>query len=220
MAFTLLEADEEADQSVYGAYLRAQTEADLLDIARHLDPDRYPARADAVAREMGRRGLLHTPAYTPAEGAIRYAALAAFALSAVLLTLAALLTPDDALLPSWPTGEMLPDGMPLDAILRIFTVAILRGVVVWCAHLGVPAFLLLALAGWTLPRVRAVLRRRARADVWRLTLGALVTLSLSLALAAGPRSAVPLLFGLPPSAPPGPSLRPLLDPFSSYQTAP
>ncbi len=220
MAFTLLEADEEADQSVYGAYLRAQTEADLLDIARHLDPDCYPARADAATREIGRRGLLHTPAYTPAEGAIRYAALAAFALSAVTLTLAALLTPDDALSPSWPTGGMLPDGMPLDAVLRIFAVAILRGLVVWCAHLGVPAFLLLALAGWTLPRVRAVLKRRARADVWRLTLGALVALSLALALAAGPRSAVPLLFGLPPAAPLGPSLRPLLDLFSSYQAPP
>lgn len=220
MAFTLLEADEEADQSVYGAYLRAQTEADLLDIARHLDPVRYPARADAAGREVRRRGLLHTPAYTPAEGAIRYVALAALALAAALLTLAALLTPDDALLPSWPTGEMLPDGMPLDAVARVFSVAILRGVVVWCAHFGVPAGLLLALAGWTLPRMRAVRRRRARADVWHLTAGALVTLSLALGLAAGPRSAVPLLFGVPPAAPLGPSLRPLLDLFSSYKAAP
>lgn len=220
MAFTLLETDEEADRGVYGAYLRAQTEGDLLDIARHLDPERYPARADAVGREVRRRGLLHAPAYTPAEGAIRYAALAAFALSAVLLALAALLTPDDALLPSWPTGEMLPDGMPLDAVARVFCVAILRGVVVWCAHLGIPAWLGLALAGWTLPRVRAVRRRRARADVWRLTSGALALLCLALCLAAGPRSAVPLLFGVPASAPLGPSLRPLLNLFSSYKAAP
>ena len=53
MSSSLLHADEETDMSVYGAYLRAQTDADLMDIALHLDPARYPARQSAAGRGQG-----------------------------------------------------------------------------------------------------------------------------------------------------------------------
>jgi len=36
MSSSLLHADEEADMGVYGAYLRAQTDTDLMDTALHV----------------------------------------------------------------------------------------------------------------------------------------------------------------------------------------
>ena len=218
MSFTLLEADEETDAGVYGAYLRAQTDADLLDIARHLDPEGYPARVDAVGREMRRRGLLHTPAYTATEGVIRYLALGAFALAAVTLLLAALLTSDDAAGPSWPTGEMLPEGTPVSVVARIFAVAILRGIVVWSAHFGVFTLLITPLGGWLLGQVRNLRPRRVRPEVLRLAGLALGSLLLAIVLAAGPHSAVPALFpaSASSSASPWQCALPLWDPFASF----
>lgn len=194
MSYALLHADEEAEPGVYGAYLRAQADADLLDILRHLDPERYPARCDAAGRELRRRGLLQTPAYTATEAVMRFLALGALALSAATLLLAALLTPDDAACPSWPTGEMLPDGSPLSLVARVFVVAILRGVVVWSARFGVFAALLVPLGGWLLGQIGTRPRRRARADVRRLALLGVSVLLLAIGLTASAGSAVPSLF--------------------------
>ena len=217
MTFTLLEADEEADMGVYGAYLRAQTDADLLDITRHLDPERYPARCDAAGRELRRRGVLHAPAYTATEAGIRYLALGALALAAVTLLLAALMTPADALGPSWPTGEMLPDGIRVSAAARLFIVAILRGIVFWSARLSVYLFLIAPLGGWLLGQMHGLRRRRTRADVLRLALLGLSALLLAVSLAAGPRSAIPLIFD-PAAGDASPWQRalPLWDVFDAY----
>ncbi len=194
MSSSLLHADEETDAGVYGAYLRAQSDTDLLDITLHLDPNRYPARLDIAGRELRRRGLLHGPAYTPAEDATRRLSLAAIALSLLTLTLTALLTPADAAGPSWPTPDMLTDGMPFGEVARLFIVALLRGSVLWGAHLGF--FLLLPgfLGGWAVRFAVPALQRRARADVWRLALIGFAALTVAASIAAGPHSAVPTLF--------------------------
>jgi hypothetical protein len=194
MSSSLLHADEETDMGVYGAYLRAQTDTDLMDIALHLDPDKYPARQSAAGRELNRRGLLHASGYTAAEAGIRYGALAAFALSFLLLALTLLLTPTDAAGPSWPTPEMLPDGLPMGEFTRLFIVAMLRGTVVWGAHFGWFCLLPLYLGGWVLRYALPLYRRRARADVWRLALLAFAALFVSLCAAVCPSSAVPALF--------------------------
>ena len=194
MSSSLLHADEETDMSVYGAYLRAQTDSDLMDIALHLDPQRYPARRDSAGRELHRRGLLQASDYTPAEIRVRFAALAAFALSFAVLLLTGLLTPADAAGPSWPTPDMLPDGLPLGEFTRLFAVALLRGAVIWSAHLGLFLVLPLWLGGWTVRFAPALRRGRARADVWRLALLGFAALALVLCAATGPRSAVPALF--------------------------
>lgn len=216
MSSSLLHADEETDAGVYGAYLRAQSDSDILDIALHLDPDRYPARLDIAGRELRRRGLLHGPAYTPAEAAVRRLSLAALALAFLTLALTALLTPADAAGPSWPTPDMLTDGMPFGALARLFIVALLRGAVLWGAHLGL--FLLLPgfLGGWTVRFAVPALRRRARADVWRLALLGFAALTLAAAVAAGPQSAVPGLFvASAGSHSPFQRTLPLWDPFAS-----
>ena len=194
MSSSLLHADEETDAGVYGAYLRAQSDSDLLDIALHLDPNKYPARLDTAGRELGRRGLLHGPAYTPAEAAVRRLSLAAFALLLLTLALTALLTPADAAGPSWPTPDMLTDGMPFGEVARLFFVALLRGAVLWGAHLGLFLVLPLYLGGWAVRFAVPALRERARADVWRLALAGFAALTLAALVAAGPHSAVPALF--------------------------
>ena len=198
MSSTLLNADEETDAGVYGAYLRAQSNADLLDIARHLDPELYPARAHWAARELARRGLLELRVYSPAESVIRQMALGAFALSLAIVLLWACLSPEAALGPSWPTGEMIPDGAPLSVVAGIFCVALLRGTVVWSVKLGAYWGLLLGLGGWSVWLLPRVLRRRARRDVWRLALFGFLALVLATAVALAPGSAIPQLFAPPP----------------------
>ncbi len=197
MSSTLLNADEEIDAGVYGAYLRAQDNADLLDIARHLDPDLYPARAHWAARELSRRGLLETRVYSPAESVIRQMALGAFALALAMVLLWAFLSPEAAAGPSWPTGEMLPDGAPLSVVAGIFCVSLLRGAVVWSVKLGAYWGLALGLGGWSVWLLPRVLRRRAKRDVWRLALFGFLALVLATAIALAPGSAVPLLFAPP-----------------------
>ncbi|MGI4789334.1 MAG: hypothetical protein ACRYFS_10855 [Janthinobacterium lividum] len=216
MSSILLHADEETDMGVYGAYLRAQTDIDLMDITLHLDPERYPARCDTAGKELRRRGLLHTSAYTAAEGVVRYMALAAFALALLVLTLTVMLTPTDAAGPSWPTAQMLPDGIRMGEFTRLFVVAMLRGAVIWGAHLGLFLVLPVYLGGWSLRYAVPVRRRRARADVWRLALLGFAALFTSLCAAVGPSSAVPSLFtaSAGASSPMQRSL-PLWDPFAS-----
>ena len=221
MSSSLLHTNEEADMSVYGAYLRAQTDTDLLDIALHLDPARYPARLDTAGRELHRRGLLHSSAYTAAESVIRRVALVAFALALLVLALTLLLTPADAAGPSWPTPEMLPDGLPLGEFVRLFVVALLRGAVVWGAHFGLFPGLLLWLGGWAMRCVVPLRKHQARADVWRLAALGFAGLFVSLGIAIGPRSAVPSVF----TASAGSSSAaqrslPLWDPFASAPAPP
>ena len=216
MSSSLLHADEETDMGVYGAYLRAQTDSDLMDIALHLDPLRYPARLDSAGREIHRRGLLHSSAFTPAEAAVRRAALAAFGLSFVVLLLALLLTPGDAAGPSWPTPEMLPDGLPLGEFVRLFVVALLRGAVLWGAHLGFFLILGAYLGGWVLRFALPLRRGRARADVWRLALLGFAALFCSLCVMVAPASAVPALFAASAgSHSTSQRCLPLWDPFAS-----
>ena len=216
MSSSLLHADEETDMGVYGAYLRAQTDSDLLDIALHLDPQRYPARSDSAGRELHRRGLLHSCAYTPAEAAVRNAALAAFALSFIVLLLTLLLTPGDAAGPAWPTPDMLPDGLPMGEFTRLFAVALLRGAVIWGTHLGVFLILPAYLGGWVLRFALPLFRGRARGDVWRLAWIGFAALFGSLCMAVSPSSAVPALFAA--SAGSRSTVQrclPLWDPFAS-----
>lgn len=216
MSSSLLHADEETDMGVYGAYLRAQTDTDLLDIALHLDPQKYPARLDSAGRELHRRGLLHASAYTAAEIRVRYAALAAFGLSFLVLLLTLLLTPADAAGPPWPTPDMLPDGLPMGEFTRLFAVALLRGAVLWAAHFGAFLVLPLWLGVWALRFALPVRRRRARADVWRLALLAFAALLLSLSAAVGPNSTVPALFAASAgSKSAAQRCLPLWDPFAS-----
>lgn len=207
----LHQADEETDVGAYGAYLRAQSDADLLDIVRHLDPEQYPARLGAAHREARRRRVLNFPVYSSQEYAIRCIALAAFALAGVTLALTLILTPDAAAGPLWPDSEALHDGVPVSQILLLYGVSILRGTVVWAVHLGLYAGAFLALGCWTLTRAVALARRQARADVWRLVALAWSVLAVAVLLADGSGSAVPSLFSLPDG---WPRALTLFDPFA------
>ncbi len=192
MAQTLHEVDEETDVGAYRAYLRAQTDGDLFDIVRHLDPERYPARLDAATREFRRRRVLPLPLYTTNEYAIRYVALGAFALAAATAALTFLLTPAAAAGPPWPEG--IPDDTPVIQVAATYLTAALRGVALWGARLGVYDFLWGALGFWTLTRGVRLPRRHARADVWRLSLAAWAALTAAMLLAGGGGSSVPDLF--------------------------
>ncbi len=216
MSSSLLHADEETDAGVYAAYLRAQSDTDLLDIALHLDPEKYPARCDSAGRELRRRGLGHGPAYTAAEAIVRRLAVAALGVALGVLTLTGLLTPADAAGPAWPTPEMLPDGLPFGEVARVFFVALLRGGLLWGAHLGVFLWLPAALGGWAARFAVSARTQAARADVWRLALLGFAALTLALCAACGPHSAVPGVFAASDGAHSafGRSL-PLWDPFAS-----
>ncbi len=216
MPSALLHTDEETDPSAYGAYLRAQSDDDLLDVARHLDPTLYPARCDAAGREIRRRRLWHGDAFTAEEMAVRRLALVAFPLAGVTVALAWGLTPADASGPAWPTGDMLPDGMPMSEFVRLFAVAVGRGAVVWGAQFGVYGLLLVGLGSWVCGRARAALRGRVRRDAWRLATLGLAALTVAVCTASGPRSSVPFLFGVPKDASVWDRTLPLWDPFASH----
>jgi len=62
----LHDSDDEFDLDVYRSYLAAQSDNDLMDIGRHLDPDQFPARTEAARRELTRRHL-PLPAVWPPE---------------------------------------------------------------------------------------------------------------------------------------------------------
>jgi hypothetical protein len=192
MAQTLHEVDEETDVGAYRAYLGAQSDGDLFDIMRHLDPERYPARLDAAQREFRRRRVLSLPAYTSAEYAIRYAALFAFVLTAITAGLTLLLTPEDAAGPPWLSD--IPNGTTALEIGRLMLVSILRGLVNWDVHLGLYDISWAALGLWVVTRGIALFRRQARADVWQFAFAAWLTLTAAMLLAGRPDSAVPTLF--------------------------
>ena len=215
MPSTLLHADEETDPSAYGAYLRAQSDDDLLDVARHLDPALYPARCDAAGREIRRRRLWQREAFTAEEMAVRRLALFTFTLAGVTLGLAWGLTPADAAGPAWPTGDMIPDGMPMSEFVRLFAVALVRGAVVWGARFGVYGFLLAGLGAWVCGRSRAAVRGRTRRDAWWLAALAVAALAVAVCAASGPQSSVPLLFGVSEDASAWDRALPLWDPFAS-----
>jgi len=194
MPAVLHESDEETAPTVYQAYLRAQSDPELLDIVRHLDPERYPARLDAAQREARRRRVLQTPVYSQAEYLIRRTGVFALILASLLLGLTALLTPDDVRGPSWPTPEMVPDGILVSEALRLFGSAILRAIIVVSVWLGLPLATAGALGGWLISQARLVWKRQARADVWQWALVTFLILVSSMAVVAGPFSSIPDLF--------------------------
>ena len=191
--YALLEADEEADSSVYAAYLRAQSDADLLDILLHLDPERYPARVDAARRETLRRRVLLVTVYSLEERAMRGLAVAAFVLSAVLVLLVWLLSPADAVLSRWPNLDTLPAGTTAAEIMRRMLLGLLRALVCGSADSASCALLLLTLTGWLLIRGWS---RTVRRDAKAVVAGGLVSLGVALSLAASSWSSIPTLPGL------------------------
>ena len=139
---------------------------------------RPSTRPDAMrqAAKIRRRRLWQREAFTAEEMAVRRLALFTFALAGVTLGLAWGLTPADAAGPAWPTGDMIPDGMPMSELVRLFAVAIGRGAVVWGARFGVYGLLLAGLGAWVCGRSRAALRGRTRRDAWWLAaLGAAIS---------------------------------------------
>ena len=188
--YALLEKDEEVDTSIYAAYLRAQSNADLLDIVLHLDPERYPARVDAARRETLRRHVLPVTVHTTEERFIRGLAVVAMVFSFALVLLAVLLVTDDIVEPRWQDLSQIPDGTPVSTIMRLGLLGVLRAVVVSSVHAALVALTLLTLAGWLLAHVR---RHTIRADVKRLALIACLVLCAAFALAAAPFSSVPAL---------------------------
>jgi hypothetical protein len=130
------------------------------------------------------------------------------ALSVVTLALTLLLTPADAVGPAWPEG--IPDGAVVTHVARMFITAMLRGAVVWSVHLALYAVMFAVLGYGTVIGGFRLRRRRARAEIWRLTAISWTTLLVAMLFAAGPTSAVPDLFA------PGsnwPRLLTLLNPF-------
>ena len=129
----LLEKDEEVDAGVFPAYLRGQSDADLLDISDHLDPERYPYRVDAVRRETMRRRVLSVAVHSTEERFIRGFALLVLLYAGLVVLLTVLLNPDDLTGPAWPTDEMLTNGTLVITVMRLTLIGLLRGGV----HLGV-----------------------------------------------------------------------------------
>lgn len=191
--YALLEADEEADSSVYAAYLRAQSDADLLDILLHLDPEHYPARVDAARRETLRRRVLPVTVYSLEEKFVRGLSVVSFVFSAVLVLLTLLLTPSDATASRWPNLDTMPAGTTAAEIMRRMLLGFLRALVCGSADFALASLLLLTLAGWLLVRV---LSRAVRGDAKAVVAGGLSALCMALLLAAAPFSSVPDLLGL------------------------
>lgn len=191
--YGLIAQDEEVDSSAYAAYLRSQSDADLLDIVLHLDPEHYPARADAARRETLRRRVVPLTVHTSEERFIRGLAVAVFLLSATFVLLALLLTAPDAAGPRWPDLDHVPDGTPASEIMRQCLLGILRALVVGSAYLGLAPLAFLTLFGWLLAHARS---HAIRADVKRIALFALLALIAALALSAAPFSNIPALSGL------------------------
>jgi hypothetical protein len=98
----MLAQDEEVDIVEYRGYLTTQSDDDLCDIARHLDPERFPRRLEATQREMVRRRVLVGPVFTPKENAARYLALCIIAFCAATVLLALTMSPDEARAPQQP----------------------------------------------------------------------------------------------------------------------
>ena len=192
--YALLDKDEEVDAGAFPAYLRSQSNADLLDILLHLDPERYPARVDAVRRETQRRHVLPVTVHSTEERFIRGLALVAFGLAGAVILLTVLLTPADVATPAWPTDQQMTDGTLVSTVMRLVLLALLRALVVGSVHSALAPLGLLTLGGWLLARAR---HRAIRADVKRLALLACLVLFAAAALATAPFSSVPRLFAAP-----------------------
>ena len=189
VAHTLHEVDEETDVGAYQAYLRAQTDADLNDIAGRIDSERYPARREAAQRELRRRRIVSLPGYTSNEYAIRYVALAALILAGLTLVLALVMTGADAAEPAVPDG--IPEGATLSVIVHLYGVALLRAIIVWSVRLGLYPVAWITLAWWTISHGLRLRRNQARADVWRLTALAWLVLSAVVLFASSSESVLP-----------------------------
>ena len=98
----MLAQDEEADIFEYRQYLSAQSDDDLCDITRHLDPEHCPRRFEAARRELTRRHVLLAPAFSPGENALRYGALLAIVFCVLTLLLAVTMSPEEARQPQPP----------------------------------------------------------------------------------------------------------------------
>ena len=190
MIGTLHQRDEEVDVGAYQAYLRAQSDMDLMDIVRHLDPELYPARLDAAWRESRRRHVLPAPVYTTKEYTIRGIAVAVLILSAITLALTIILTAVEALGPVWP-GDV-PDGTSTSVIIRLFSIAVLRGIVFWSVRCALYPLGIGALGYWLVTRGAGWHRHMARKDVLQFISFTLMILLGTMAASAF--SAVPLLF--------------------------
>lgn len=191
--YSLLEADEEVDSSVYAAYLRAQSDADLLDILLHLDPERYPARVDAARRETLRRRVTPVTVYSLEERFIRGMAMVSFVFSGILLLLMALLTPTEAALARWPDLDVMPTGTTAGEIMLRLLLGVLRALISGSVLFALPPLLLFILGGWLLIRGWS---RTVRRDAKSIVAGSLVALCAVLLLAASSWSNVPTISGL------------------------
>jgi hypothetical protein len=191
--YALLERDEELDSGVYGAYLRAQSDADLLDILQHLDPERYPFRVDAVRRETQRRHVLPVTVYSLEERFIRGLCVMGLIYAVAVLLLTLLLTQTDAAGPRWLSLDAVPAGTSAAELMRCTVLGFLRAIVVDGAQMGVPPLLWLILAGWLLYRA---LKRSIRREVKWDALAILVIFIAVFCLAAAPFSHVVELAGL------------------------
>ncbi len=190
MIGTLHQRDEEVDVGAYQVYLRTQSDMDLMDIVRHLDPELYPARLDAAWRESRRRHVLSAPVYSSKEYAIRGIAVAAILLSIVTVALAIAMTPAEAAANVWPAT--IPDGTSTSILIRVMCIAVLHGIVFWSVRCGLYPLGICALGYWLVTRGPSIQHHKARKDVWQFVLLAQVILLSTIAVSAF--SAVPLLF--------------------------
>ncbi len=191
--YALLEKDEETDSGVYAAYLRAQSDDDLLDIARHLDAERYPARVDAARREADRRRVLPITVYGLEERFIRGLCVTVWLYAAAVLLLTLLLTSADAAGPRWLALDHVPDGTSAAELMRRALLGFLRAIFVDGVRMGLAPLLLLTLTGWLFARA---LRSTVRPEVTWAALAAALALIAVFCLAAAPWSHVPELAGL------------------------
>jgi ferredoxin-like protein FixX len=101
--FPRLSLDEESDIESFRTYLSKLAPEALWDVQTHLDPDRYPRRAEAIHLEIERRRLLFVSPYTKRERRLRWTS--ALCLGCAVLTLLCHLVGSIAWEPAW--GERL-----------------------------------------------------------------------------------------------------------------
>ena len=193
MHAALIASDEEVDTGPYTRYLRGLTDADLWDIARHADPEAYPARCDMVAREIRRRGSVARALYSPAEFAVRCVSVAGICLCAVPLLLAWLLDPATARGGDWPDAAALSEGVSAQRVLTLLLIGSLRVTLLICVRTGLFPLLIGTLAAYLTGNVRVLRDSSPARDVGRLAFAALVVLLVTVWMTG--HSAVPLVFG-------------------------
>lgn len=193
MNAALIASDEEVDTGPYTRYLRARTDAELWDIARHTDPEAYPARCDMVAREIRRRGSVASARYTPGQFAVRCLSVAGIGLCVVPLLLASLLDPATARTGDWPDAAALSEGVSAQRVLTLLLIGSLRVTLNVCVRTGVFPLLIVILTAYLTVNIRAMRDSSPARDVERLAFAALVVLLVTVWVTG--HSAVPLVFG-------------------------